>query len=66
MRDAAEALNKVKQNPKLRPDEIFYRVMDNVVDAYQPIIDRVSDRIDEMEDRALADPDPSMLEECSI
>lgn len=61
--NAAEALNKVKQNPKLRPDEIFYRVMDNVVDAYQPIIDRASDRIDEMEDQALANPDPSMLED---
>ena len=61
--NAAEALNKVKQNPKLRPDEIFYRVMDNVVDAYQPIIDRASDRIDEMEDLALANPDPSMLED---
>ena len=28
--NAAEALNKVKQNPKLRPDEIFYRVMDTL------------------------------------
>ena len=63
MRERDRALNKVKQNPKLRPDEIFYRVMDNVVDAYQPIIDRASDRIDEMEDQALANPDPSMLED---
>src|SRR4051794_3847156 len=48
---------------KLRPDEMFYRVMDAVVDSYQPIIDRASDRIDEMEDRALFDPHPQMLEE---
>lgn len=48
---------------KLRPDEMFYRIMDGVVDSYQPLIDRVSDRIDEMEDRALSDPSPSMLEE---
>jgi len=48
---------------KLRPDEMFYRVMDAIVDSYQPIIDRVSDRIDEMEDRALSDPRPEMLEE---
>lgn len=61
--NAADSLNKVKQNPNLRPDELFYRVMDNIVDAYQPIIDRASDRIDEMEDQALANPDPSMLED---
>lgn len=48
---------------KLRPDEVFYRVMDGIVDSYQPLIDRVSDRIDEMEDRALSDPNPAMLEE---
>ena len=49
--------------PKTRGDQIFYRILDSVVDSYQPIIDRVSDRIDEMEDRALADPGPDMLEE---
>jgi magnesium transporter len=46
-----------------RGDQLFYRLLDSVVDSYQPIIDRVSDRIDEMEDRALADPGPEMLEE---
>jgi magnesium transporter len=48
---------------KSRGDQIFYRILDAVVDSYQPIIDRVSDRIDDMEDRALADPGPEMLEE---
>ena len=48
---------------KSRGDQIFYRILDAVVDSYQPIIDRVSDRIDEMEDRALSDPGPDMLEE---
>ena len=48
---------------KSRADQLFYRILDAVVDSYQPIIDRVSDRIDEMEDRALADPGPDMLEE---
>lgn len=59
---ATQALNKVKENTNLRADEIFYRVMDVVVDGYQPVIDRVSDHIDEIEDRAIADPDPAMLE----
>jgi magnesium transporter len=59
---ATQALNKVKENTNLRADEIFYRVMDVVVDGYQPVIDRVSDHIDEIEDRAISDPDPEMLE----
>ena len=33
------------------------------MDSYQPIIDRISDRIDEMEDLALTAPGPDMLEE---
>ena len=61
--NATEALNKVRSaSAKLRSDEVFYRVMDVVVDGYQPVIDRVSDRIDEMEDQAIANPDPGMLE----
>jgi magnesium transporter len=59
---ATQALNKVKENTNLRADEIFYRVMDVVVDGYQPVIDRVSDHIDEIEDQAISDPDPAMLE----
>lgn len=48
---------------RVRVDQQFYRILDAVVDSYQPIIDRVSDRIDEMEDRALQDPGSEMLEE---
>lgn len=60
----ANALDRLKPAAeKLRPDEIFYRIMDAIVDSYQPIIDRASDRIDEMEDRALSEPRPDMLEE---
>ena len=60
----SDALDRVKTAaPELRPDEIFYRVMDSIVDSYQPILDRISDRIDDIEDRALADPNPEMLEQ---
>jgi magnesium transporter len=48
---------------RARVDQQFYRILDAVVDSYQPIIDRVSDRIDEMEDRALQAPGSEMLEE---
>lgn len=56
------ALDKVRNiGASLRADEIFYRVMDSIVDSYQPMIDRITDRIDELEDLALDDPDPEVL-----
>lgn len=61
--NAADSLNRVRQRGQQRPDEIFHRVMDGVVDGYQPIIDKASDLIDEMEDRVLSEPDPAMLEQ---
>lgn len=61
---ATRALDYARSaNEKGRVDQIFYRLLDSVVDSYQPLIDRVSDRIDEMEDLALTDPGPEMLEE---
>jgi magnesium transporter len=57
------ALDRAHTGDPKRPDEVFYRILDSVVDSYQPLIDRISDRIDEMEDRALSDPDPRVLEE---
>jgi magnesium transporter len=56
------ALDKVQGlNGSLRADEIFYRVMDSIVDSYHPIIDRVTDQIDELEDVALDNPEPEVL-----
>ena len=60
---ANRALHYARSADAKRADQIFYRLLDSVVDSYQPIIDRVSDRIDEMEDLALTDPGPDMLEE---
>jgi magnesium transporter len=56
------ALDKVEGvSGTLRADEIFYRVMDSIVDSYHPIIDHVSDQIDQLEDKALENPDPDVL-----
>lgn len=61
---SSNALDRLAANAKsFRPDEVFYRVMDSVVDSYQPIIDRVSDRIEQIEDRALADPQRNLLQD---
>jgi magnesium transporter len=45
----------------LRADEVFYRLCDGVVDSYLPILDRIDDQIDEMEEQVLNEPTPEVL-----
>ena len=44
-----------------RPDQIYYRVMDHVVDSYLPILDHFDETIDALEDEALSSPAPATL-----
>lgn len=44
-----------------KPDQTFYRILDGVVDAYIPILDRVSEEIDAIEDEVLSRPEPDLL-----
>ena len=46
----------------LPPDQIFYRIIDGLIDSYYPILDKLSDDIDELEDKSLADPQPELLQ----
>jgi magnesium transporter len=46
-----------------RADQLFYRILDGVVDSYPALIDKLSDRIDVLEDEALRCPEPRMLEQ---
>jgi magnesium transporter len=60
---AAELLDRTKQAANdQRSDQLMYRIMDGVVDSYLPILDRLNDHIDELEDEVLNNPDPSMLQ----
>ena len=47
--------------PLQRPDQVFYRVIDQVVDAYLPILDHFDEGIDALEDEALESPAPATL-----
>jgi magnesium transporter len=47
----------------LRPDQLFYRIADGVVDSYLPILDGISEKIDGLEDQILEDPQPDMLQQ---
>lgn len=56
-------LQQVRQTPMApqRSDQVFYRVMDHVVDSYLPILDHFDDSIDALEDEALENPTPDTL-----
>lgn len=48
---------------KLRPDQLFHRIMDQVIDSYPPILDLISDQTDHIEDGVLTSPEHHMLEQ---
>lgn len=47
--------------PDLRPDQLFYRITDGIVDSYLPILDRFNEVIDQLEDQVLDRPTPDAL-----
>jgi magnesium transporter len=46
----------------LRPDQLFHRIMDRLVDSYLPVLDRFSETIDTLEEEALNNASPQTLE----
>jgi magnesium transporter len=46
-----------------RPDQIFYRLFDAIVDSYLPAIDSVDEDIDDLEDVVVNRPSPNALQQ---
>lgn len=44
-----------------RLDRLFYLIVDQIVDGYQPVLDKLADEISEIEDVVLDHPDPETL-----
>ena len=44
-----------------RSDRVFYHIVDEIVDSYLPLLDRLNDSIDDLEDQALESPTPDLL-----
>ena len=44
-----------------RLDRLFYMIVDQIVDDYQPVLDKLADEISEIEDVVLDHPDPETL-----
>jgi len=43
------------------PDHIVYRILDNVVENHFPILDRIEDEINRIEDEAMEDPEEELF-----
>lgn len=52
---------RARQDKVTRPDRIFYMIVDEVVDAYTLLLDRIADESSEIESEVLEQPDPPML-----
>jgi magnesium transporter len=44
-----------------RLDRLFYTIVDQIVDGYQPVLDKIADEVAEIEDLVLDRPDPETL-----
>ena len=55
-------VDKYKDMSGLANDQIFYRILDGIVDSYVPVLDAYSLEIDGIEDQVLSDPKPDLLE----
>jgi magnesium transporter len=42
-------------------DILLYRLLDKLVDAYQPILDDMQDELDDLEEEAVSEPGPELL-----
>jgi magnesium transporter len=61
-RTIRQVLDEIKPAAQgLRPDELFYRIMDLLVDSYPLVLDRFSQTVDSLEEEALNVASPQTL-----
>ncbi len=44
-----------------RSDRVYHRIVDELVDSYLPLLDKLNETIDQLEDQALESPTPDVL-----
>jgi magnesium transporter len=65
-RSISELRDHCPKNPKLMADgpvALFHRIVDTMVDHYRPAIDKLEDRLDELEEQVFAAPRPEFIRE---
>lgn len=63
-KEVCERLDRIRSGRERNPraDDLFYRIFDHLVDTYPPVLDRLNELIDGIEDEVLESPDPKMLQ----
>lgn len=56
-----EVRSRAEQEHVDRLDRVFYMIVDQIVDGYQPVLDKLADDIAEIEDVVLEQPTPDTL-----
>jgi magnesium transporter len=51
-----------KQSAGLRPDQVLYRILDGVVESWLPIVERMEESVELLQDRVTGWPGPDVLE----
>jgi magnesium transporter len=59
--EVRELIERVRKADRQRPDQVYHRIIDEVVDSYLPVLDHFSDVMDGLEDEALDAPTPQTL-----
>jgi magnesium transporter len=65
-RSIGELRDHATRNPKISaegPVGLFHRIVDTMVDHYQPEVDKLEHRLDQLEEAIFADPKPALLRE---
>jgi magnesium transporter len=58
-----EALERARrEGADDKPARLLYLILDTIVDLYFPAIDQMDEQIDQLEDRVIAQPEPSTLQ----
>ncbi len=47
-------------------DYLAYAVLDAIVDGYYPVLETLSERLEQLEDRAIAHPQPALLQQLNV
>lgn len=61
--DLIQAIEQVRRSftPTMRPDQLYYRIVDEMIDAFLPIHDKYDETIDQLDHDALENPKPETL-----
>ena len=65
MRSVETAIERLRKHPELLqsgPDRLLHHLLDHVVDYYFPIMEKVEDRIEDLEDAVFQRPDDAVLQ----